>query len=260
MKRRYAEGLIIPDSHAKPGVGNDRFRRAGEFMVERQPNFVVDIGDSADVPSLGLYDIGKVSGEGRRYRDDLEAYWDSQEQFFKALHKYNNTHTRWKKKKYNPLLVKCHGNHEHRITRAANENPSMHGHISVKDLREEEFGWTVYPYLKPAEIEGIAFKHFHTSGVMGRAIGGDNHAASLAKKALKSTVVGHSHMRDYWETTDIMGKRVFGLIVGCYFSHEEHYTSENDRWWRGLVYLHDVVEGQAEPEFLAYDYIKDKYC
>ena len=251
--------LIIPDSHAKPGINNDRFKWAGELALERQPDVIIDMGDSADMPSLCQYDIGSVRSEGRRYADDIRAYHDAMRKFMLPITRYNNTHTRWKKKTYRPTFIKCSGNHEHRITRAANENPALFGHLSLDDLKEKEHGWDVSPFLKAVNIDGIAYNHYFTSGIMGRPIGGINHAATLVKKGYMSCVAGHSHMRDFWEDTDAIGKKLFGLVVGCYFEHDEEYTTENDRFWRGLVILNSVQEGHAEPEFLDLERIKREY-
>lgn len=258
-RRGCQEHLIIPDSHAKPGESNRRFKWLGEYIIEHQPDVIIDIGDSADMSSLGKYDVGKVCAEGRRYVDDIASYHDAQKKIMCAMDRYNNTHTKWKKKTYRPKLVKCRGNHEYRIERAAGETPSLFGHISYEDLQEEKFGWEVHPFLKPVNIDNICYKHYFTSGVMGRAIGGINHARSIVSKAYMSSVCGHSHMRDFWEDTDACGRKVFGLVVGCFFEHDEHYTTENDRFWRGIVHLRGVCNGQAEPEFLSMDCLKQEY-
>ncbi len=251
--------LIIPDSHAQPGISNDRFKWAGELALERQPDVIIDIGDSADMGSLCSFDIGQLRAEGRRYVDDIAAYRDAMDKFMAPILKYNNTHTKWKKKTYRPDLIKCRGNHEQRIARAAESTPAMYGHVSFADLEESKHGWKVYDFLKPALIDNICYKHFFTSGVMGRPIGGLNHARTLVAKSYMSSVCGHSHLRDFWEDTDAVGRKVFGLVVGCYFGHDEAYTTENDRFWRGLVYLEDVRQGSANPEFISINTIERKY-
>lgn len=251
--------LVIGDSHARPDVSNDRFSWLGNFILERQPDIIVDIGDSADMKSLSRYDVGTLDAEGTRYADDVQAYIEAQERIFEPIERYNNTRSRWKKRKYTPRFIKTRGNHENRITRASIQDPKYFGHISVEDLKEREFGWEVYDFLEPAEVEGICFQHYFTSGIMGRPIGGENHAASLVKKNYMSSVCGHSHTRDFWETTDAVGRKRFGLVAGCYYDHEDHFTKDSHRYWRGLVYLHDVSDGQAEPEFLAYHYIKREF-
>lgn len=257
--KEHRSHLILGDSHAQPNHNNNRFTWAGELTLERQPDVIVDIGDSADMASLCQYDIGNVRAEGRRYVDDIAAYRDAMDKFMAPINKYNDTHTRWKKKKYRPDFIKCRGNHEYRIARAASENPALYGHITYDDLEESKHGWKVYDFLEPCVIDNICYKHFFTSGIMGRPIGGVNHARTLVSKTYMSSVCGHSHMRDFWEDTDAAGRKVFGLVVGCYFEHEESYTTENDRFWRGLVYLNDVREGQADVEFIGMNQIRSKY-
>ncbi len=253
------EVLIIPDCHATPEHNNDRMEWAGKFALHRKPDLIIDLGDRASMHSLSSYDVGKVQAEGRRYGDDIASAIDATQRFNKPIDDYNKKRGVWKKKKYNPKKVICLGNHEHRIIRASEEDPRLHGHLSIDDLQYEEYGWEVIPFLDPYEYEGIVFKHYFTSGIMGRPIGGENHAASLVKKNFTSCVVGHSHMRSFWETTNALGRNIFGLCTGCYFDYDEHYTKENNRFWRGLIYLHDVEMGQAEPEFLHIDYLRRRY-
>jgi hypothetical protein len=227
--------------------------------MEEQPDIIVDIGDSADMASLCTYDKFTKQAEGRRYVADLHAYHDSQRKLFREMNKHNNTMSKWKKKKYKPELIKCTGNHEHRILRASNESPEWSGHISMADLKQEHFGWDVHPFLTPAIREGIAFQHFFTSGVMGRPIGGIHQAAAMVKKNYVSCVAGHSHMRDFWEDTTPSGDRLFGLCVGCYFDYDPEFTSEADRYWRGVVILDDAHNGTAEPRFISLESIKRRF-
>lgn len=258
-KRQYPNAVIIPDSHSHPNFNNDRFEILGNYVLEKQPDIVIDIGDSADMGSLCAYDMGTLHAEGRRYKDDIAAYHDAMERFWKPINKYNNTRSRWKKRQYMPRLVKCTGNHEYRIHRASVEDPKYYGHISMDDLKEAEYGWEVIPFLKPFIWHDIVFKHYFSSGVMGRPISGEHIAANMVKKGVMSCVAGHSHMRDFWETCDASGRKRFGLVVGCYLDFEPEYTTERDRWWSGLVRLHDVREGQADHEFINIDYLKRKF-
>lgn len=254
------EILVIPDPHDQPNTDKTRFLIAGRLAVHRQPENIVCLGDWAEMGSLSKYDVGKVSAEGKRYCDDVRSTKDSLALFNQPIEEYNNTHTRWKKKKYTPKKIMNIGNHEDRVSRAAAATPSLYGTISVDDLGFEDAGWEVSPLATPAMVEGIAFSHYFTSGVMGRPIGGLNHARSLLVKGMSSCVVGHSHLRDMSEEVTIAGKKILGLVAGCYFDYEMEWTTENKRYWRGLVYLRDVQDGQAEPEFLNLDtYLKLKY-
>lgn len=244
--------LVVPDAHARPDFDNSRFDALGNFIVDKRPDIVVSIGDWADMGSLCVHDKGQKVAEGRRYQDDVTASLDALQRVMTKVRKGYN-------KKKLPEFHITLGNHENRIDRAANENPELHGKLSVDDLRFKQAGWNVVPFLKPLSIDGICFQHYFTSGVMGRPIGGINHARSLVIKNYQSSVCGHSHSRDYWEDVRADGQRVFGLVVGCFDEGEHHYTTEQRRWWSGLVMLNEVHDGTAEPAFWSMDYLKRKF-
>ena len=251
--------LVIPDSHAHPDYDNNRFKWLGKLIMDRRPDVVIDIGDSADMASLCTYDKGTLRAEGRRYTEDLAAYFDAQRKLWAPLRKHNVMRKRNKQKIYNPRKIKCIGNHEYRIVRAGIADPAMHGHLSLEDLRDDQYYDEVYPFLQPCFIEGIAFQHYFTSGVMGKSIGGIHPAAALVRKNYMSCVAGHSHMRDYWESIRADGSRISGLIVGCYVDYEPDWTTEFDRWWSGVVILHDVRAGSYELEFIGIDSMRRMY-
>lgn len=252
--------LVIPDSHAHPDYNNDRFKWLGQFIMDRRPDIIVDIGDSADMASLCQYDKGTLRAEGRRYTEDLRAYHDAQRKLWAPLKKYNKQQAKNKKKQWWPHRVKCMGNHEQRILRAGLADPAMHGHLSIQDLNEDRYYDETYGFLEPYIVEQIAFQHYFTSGVMGNPISGIHPAANLVRKNYMSCVAGHSHMRDYWESTRPDGHRVFGLVVGCYVDYRPEWTSESDRWWSGVVVLHDVKDGGADVEFIGLEALRRTYA
>lgn len=241
--------LVVPDAHARVTESNRRFTALGRFIADKQPDIVVNIGDLADMSALCTYDKGTFHAEGRRYEDDIKAAND-------ALQKI---HAETKQVKKGIKYYVTIGNHENRIYRAAVQDPHLYGTIKLQDIQFEKYGYTVVPFLKPLVIENVVFQHFFTSGMMGRPIGGENHARTLVKRNYMSSVCGHSHARDYWEDTRADGKKAFGLIVGCYDEGEHSYTTEKHRWWSGLVILHEVHDGQAEPAFYSIDYVLRKY-
>lgn len=246
--------LVIPDAHARPEQENSRFDALGNFIVEKKPDHVICIGDWADMGSLCLHDKGQKVAEGRRYQDDVVASLDAMQRTMRPMRKaFKN----WNRDA--PTLDITLGNHEFRINRAADLQPELFGKLSISDLRFEESGWTVHPFLKPLVREGICFQHYFTSGVLGKPIGGVNHARTLVLKNYQSSVCGHSHARDYWEDVRADGQRVFGLVVGCYDEGIHHYTTEQRRWWSGLVMLHEAHDGCAEPAFYSMDYVKEKF-
>jgi hypothetical protein len=254
--------LVIPDSHASPNHNNNRYEALGKFIVDRQPDYIINIGDMADMPSLSSYDKGKKSFEGRRYSKDVASVIDAQKRLFTPLEEYNQKQRLTHHKQYKPILIMTLGNHENRINRVTELQAELDGTISVDDLKYKEFGWEVFPYGTPVYINGVAFCHHFTSGVMGRPISGEHPAYSMITKMYMSCVAGHAHTRDFCERTSADGKKILGLVTGCYLDEDQYesYAGEaNKMWWRGIVYLHDVHEGQFEPEFINIKQLKERY-
>jgi hypothetical protein len=231
--------LIIPDSHATPDLDNLRFRALGNFIVEERPNFIINMGDFADMPSLSSYDVGKASFEGRRYKDDIASVVDAQEELFKPVKVYRQKTRR----PYNPRLVYCGGNHDWgRILTAVNLDPKLEGIISPKDMQLEKYGWEVHPFQEPVQIDGISYCHYFASGISGRPISGESIGRTLCTKLHGSAVVGHSHVFDHSERTKVDGTKIFGLSSGC-FAHPKMIAAWNigtyRLWWRGVTLLVD---------------------
>ncbi len=242
--------LVVPDSHAEPGVSNERYDILNKYIHDTRPDCVVNIGDHADLPSLCSYDKGKKSFEGRRYRKDVDAAREASERLVRGLG------TRG----YAPRLVLTLGNHENRINKAVEDDAVLDGTISTKDLGYEETGWEVYPYLEPVTIKGVAFCHYFPSGVMNRPIGGENAANALIKKNHVSCVQGHSHLRDFSERTRPDGSRVLGLVVGCYFEHHHSFAGATNRmYWRGVVRLRGVDKGSYDHEWISIKRLRAAY-
>lgn len=240
--------LIIPDVHVHPRYDNDRLGWLAKFIKSEKPEAVVCLGDFADMPSLSSYDRGKASFEGRRYDDDIVAARTGIEVLqsgFRRQRRSGGVATRGTTCKKYMLL----GNHEHRIVRAANDNPELKSTLKTSDLGYEDAGWEVVGYRGTLELGGITFSHDFPTGISGKTIGGENIARSLIQKNLVSSVQGHSHVFDHSERTRIDGTKLFGLSAGC-FSHprmvEDWNISTHHMWWRGVVVLSGVENGYYE--------------
>jgi len=246
--------LVIPDSHARPSQNNNRYDALGNFIVRKRPDIIVNIGDWADMPSLSTYDKGKKAAEGQRYQKDIDA---SKDALYRVM---NKMHKGYKGEKF-PELYTTFGNHENRITRHVEANPELEGKLSLLDLGFEEFGWQTYGFLEPLVLQDILFQHYLPSGPLGKPTSGVNHARSLILKAMMSTVVGHSHQRDFYETTRADHRKMFGLVVGCFDEGKHNYAHGTQHaWWSGLVMLNEAYRGSAEPAFYSMDYLKRKFA
>jgi len=255
--------LVIPDSHARPDVSNNRYAWLAKLAFDRKPDVIINMGDWFDMPSLSSYDKGKKSFEGRRYALDIEAGNNAIALFEITLNKLAKEEAqRTKKAAYRPRKIALAGNHEERILRAINNQSELDGTIGYHDFLFNTAGWSFHDFLEPVVVSGVAFSHYFGSGVMNQPIGGESPAASLVKKKFHSCVAGHSHLRDYAERTDVTGKRLQGLVAGCYLEpgQTESYAGEAQKlWWNGLVYLHNVKDGTFDPEFIGMERIVKEY-
>ncbi len=237
--------LVVPDPHAKHGISNERFTWLGRVITHFLPDIIVCLGDLADFESLSSFEKGKKSFEGRRYKKDVEAVHDALAKIQAPIDEYNKTLASKKVKKYNPERIMLTGNHENRVNRAVEADSMLDGTIGIEDLKYEKFGWEVVPFLKTRMVEGIAFQHYFTSGLMDKSIGGENLGKTILKKNHASSIQGHSHVLSLAFETTIDGRRLFGGSAGCYFEHDEHYVTgfANSQWWRGLILLRGVENG-----------------
>jgi len=179
---------VIPDVQAKDGVDFSYLTRIGKYIVEKKPDKVICLGDFADMPSLSSYDVGKKSFEGKRYVKDIKASHEAMDALLSPLSAFNSKAKKNKEKQYHPELVLTLGNHENRINRAVNDDPKLDGVLSVDDLKYSSYGWNVVPFLDVAVIDGIAYSHYFTTGLMGRPV--TTAQACLTKKHM-SCIQGH---------------------------------------------------------------------
>ena len=241
--------LIIGDSHDEPNVAQDRFRWLGKFAADLKPNTIIDLGDFANMGSLSRFDVGKRAAEGKRYADDIAS----------AIRARKLINGGLRRLKHKPRLIALEGNHEYRITKATDEQPSLYGHMSTGDLQLTELGWEHYPFKVPVNVDGVLYCHYFSGG-NGNPIGGTNLGASILRHNIMSCVQGHSHIFDYSERTRGDGRKAFGLSAGCYFQHYmDSAGPSNQMYWRGLVVLHDVVDGYGEIEKVSLDWVEKHY-
>jgi len=252
------EHLVIPDVQVKPGQDFSFLRTIGNYIVDKKPDVVIQIGDFADMPSLSSYDVGKKSFEGRRYKDDIAATKEALFELMQPILKYNLRAKSWKKEKYKPRLVLTLGNHEDRINRAVEGDSKLEGTLGLEQLPYAEFGWEVIPYLQPIVIDGIAYAHFFTSGVLGRPVVS---ARALVAKKHMSCTMGHVQNWDIHRGVRADGRPVIGLFSGSCYEHNEDYLGpQGNSYDRGVWMKHEVEDGSYQPMFVSLKYLRRKYA
>lgn len=235
---------VIPDCQVKDGVPLDHLTWAGKYLADKQPEVIVMIGDFADMPSLGAYDIGKKTFEGRRYRKDIDAAKRGMDLLMKPIAQ---------SRQYDPRLVLTLGNHEDRILRVVEADPKLEGVLSLNDLPYKEYGWEVIPYLEPIAIDGVVYCHYFQSGVLGKPV---TSASALLAKKHQSCVMGHVQGRQIAYGTRADGKQLTGLFVGGFYQHDEEYLKwQGNKHWRGIWMLHQVNDGSFDEMPVSLDYL-----
>jgi len=249
--------LIIPDTQVKAGVPLQHLKWAGQYIVDKKPDVIIHIGDFADMESLSQYDVGKKSFEGRRYKRDIEVAKYAMNLLLEPMREYNRKASKNGTKKYNPRMVITLGNHEDRINRAVQADPKLEGVLSIGDLEYGQAGWEVVPYLEPVIIDGIAYCHYFTSGILGKPV---TSAAAMVSKKHMSCVMGHVQGRQIAYGTKADGTQITGLFVGGYYQHDEEYLNwQGNKHWRGLWVLHEVKDGSFDEMPVSLAYLKRKY-
>ena len=251
--------LVIPDVQAKSGINFAFLQAIGRYAADKQPDVIVCGGDFADMPSLSSFDVGKKEFEGRTYWADIQAARLAMDTLMKPIHaEIHRQHKKGVEKPWHPGLHLTLGNHEHRINRAINCDRKLDGLIGINDLQYYRHGWSIYPFLEVVTIDGIAYSHYFTSGVMGRPICS---AAALLTKLHQSCFAFHQQGRliAYGKRAD--GVELTAILAGSCYEHEEGYlNAQTNQHWRGCYMLNDVQpNGQFDEMALSIKYLKSKY-
>lgn len=269
LQRQLSEGAavapahyIIPDAHFsrkdRP-YGYARAERLGVHMAmqfirsERRGQAVryVCLGDWWDMVSLCFYEKDNASFGLQSVQEDIACGAAAMGVMMDAFYCYlkERGHAVDSPRMRLASFHFVNGNHEARLDKAlkhAQHGPMLKGTPHFKAICED-YGWTFHPYMKPADVDGVAYAHCLPSGVMGRPIGGINAAKSLLDKMMVSCVVGHSHLWDVKMRTDAFGGKRFALVAGCYYDSVPDYAKATGHlWWRGITILNGVRDGCLE--------------
>jgi hypothetical protein len=249
--------FVLPDVQLRPGDGTDFLEHVGQYVIEKQPDVFVCLGDFADMPSLSSYDQGKKSFEGRRYIHDVEAVQAGMSRLLKPMVDYNLRQRKNGKKQYKPRMVFTYGNHCDRITRAINSDPKLDGTIGLDDLGFKSFGWETHPFLEVVVIDNVAYSHYFVTGTAGRPA---STATNQLNKKMMSCISGHQQTLDIAMRIRGDGKRLTSVICGACYEHNEDYLGpQANHHYRGGLMLHNVNDGEFDLVPVPLHYLRRKY-
>lgn len=240
---------VIPDCQVKPGVPVEHLSWIGQYLADKRPDVIVCIGDFADMPSLSSYDRGKRTHALMTYAEDIQSVHRAMKLLLAPIKAARG---------YKPRLVMTLGNHEDRISRAIEEDGRLYGTIALSDLGYKEAGWEVHPFLEVVVVDGIAYSHYFTSGVLGRPV---SSARALVRSRHMSATMGHVQKTDL-DMGDVRadGRPIIGLFCGTCYLHDEPYLgAQGNVHRRQIVMCHEVVDGHYDPAFISLDFLRRKY-
>ena len=251
--------VVYSCSHADPSVSNERFDWLGEFLYDIRPDYVVDLGDGADMKSLNSYDTRYPQAiVSQSYEKDIKVYNDSMERIRRPFKKA---------KRKRPKFFGFEGNHEHRIKKAIQHDPRLEGSnygISFGHLQTDYWFDEYHEYNNSApalaDYDGILYGHYVSSGNYGSAMATKHHGYSLVEKLACSATVGHSHKFNYYHKADARPSPLNGLVVGCFKGAEESWAGQaNNEWRKGLVVKRELDNGNYDMQWVSMEALRKEY-
>ena len=249
--------VMIPDTQVFPGSKLEHLLAAGKYIRKHKPDKVIIIGDWWDMPSLSSYDTAGDKGwEDKDVKADLDIGWKAMKRFLSAI----------RSPKYSPEIHFAVGNHEDRITRAANsaETRAMSGFL---DLKETILGplqdLDVHPheFLDIFVLDGICYSHYfvNPTSLFPNPIGGT--IESKLKNLGHSFTMGHQQHKQSGEVFTCTGERRRGLVCGRFYQDHHEYLGpqKNAQSWSGILMKHEVSNGDYDLMEVSMNYLLKEY-
>jgi len=251
--------IVYTCAHADPGASNIRFDWLGSLIEDIKPDYVVDLGDGADMRSLNTYDTRYPQAiVSQSYQADIETYNDAQSRIW----------DRFKlKKKKRPWRIGFEGNHEHRLKKAISVDPRLEGDkygISFSHLQTDHWFDDYHEYKNSApalvDYDGVLYGHYVASGNYGSALSTKHHGYSLTEKLSCSATVGHSHKFHYYVKADARPKALHALVAGCFKGKEESWAGQaNAEWTKGVAIKRYISNGTYDLQWVSLAALEKEY-
>ena len=249
--------LYIPDTQVQPGDKTDHLLWAGMYAVDKKPEKIIFGGDHWDMASLCTYDYGTKGFEGRSYLADIEAGNNAMDVFMGPIREEQARQRTNKHKVWNPGMFFTMGNHEYRVHRAIDSDRKLDGLLTYDDFNLEKWGFEVSPFLEVKVLDGIAYSHYFTSGVMGRPA---SSARLMLNKKHMSCVMGHVQDRDIAFSKRADGTQMTGIFGGIFYQGDQGYlTPQTNGSWSGIWMFNDVVDGAFDEMPISMGYLHKTY-
>ena len=248
---------VIPDTQVFPGSKINHLVAAGKYLRKHKPDKIVLIGDWWDMPSLSSYDRpGDKGWETKDVHADLEAGW-------KAMNKFLTT---TRSRTYDPEIHYCVGNHEDRISRAADSAGMrmLNKYLYLEELIIDplkELDIKTHNFLTVFQLDGICYSHYfvNPSSLLSNPIGGT--IENKLKNLGHSFTMGHQQQKQSGEIYTCTGQRRRCLVCGRFYPDYHPYLGpqKNSQSWSGLIMKHEVKQGDYDLMEVSMSYLLKVY-
>lgn len=251
-KRTRPEHLWIPDTQVKAGVPIEHVRWAAQYAIDRRPDVIGFGNDWFDYPSLNNYELDFAGFRTRDFASDTLSGLHALDLFRSTLATA---------KDYDPFLFFVEGNHDERFRRQFKYDARMRSSLrGPRSFVRECFPKAVWvPYGEIVQVDGIHYTHAFFNPATSKPYGGS--AVYKLTKLKFSYTQGHCQGKDTAEQFLVNGQVIRGLVAGSFYQHDEDYrgTSGNLAHWRGMIYKHEVRDGNYDLLEVSMDYLRRAY-
>ena len=209
------------------------------------------------MPSLSSYDKpGDKGWETKDVQEDLEVGWEAMNKFLSTV----------RTKTYDPEIHYCVGNHEDRISRAADSaGMRMLGkylyldELILSPLRK--LNVKTHSFLEVVQLNGICYSHYfvNPSSLLSNPIGGT--IENKLKNLGHSFSMGHQQQKQTGEVYTCTGQRRRGLVCGRFYQDYHSYLGpqKNAQSWSGILMKHEVFQGDYDLMEVSMSYLLKEY-
>ena len=241
--------LAIGDCHVGLDKSLDRFDLVSNLIWDRKPDYIVIMGDFMDMDCLSRWDKDKRQKmEGRRYYKEIAQGNEALDRLFRSVMEGKTKARRSKRKSYFPGIIYLEGNHEERLRRYLEYDPTFEGHVTIpKDMCLKDRGILWVPYREYYYINDIGFTHIPHNKI--KPISGiDVTTKAMKECTTKSVVFGHTHeLAMSNRHVEGMPHLQQSLNVGCFIDRRFDYTrGKVTNYWRGVILMYAWKPGRFD--------------
>jgi hypothetical protein len=250
--RTRPEHMFIPDPQVDPGRPIEHLRWAAQYALDKRPDVIVFGQDWWNFRSLNRHEMDHADYRTRDAAGDLLAGAHGLDLFMGTLEE-------GERDGYKPALFFQEGNHDALWWRTFITDQRLWRCYKGPSAFVAKYQQVYWSNLEEVVcIDGVHYSHYFTNPMTGRALGGT--ALHKLNKLKFSFTMGHQQGKDIAEQYLANGAVLRGCVAGSFYQHNEDYKGpQGNLHWRGLIYKHEVREGNYDLMEVSIDFLRRRY-